>query len=283
MTALSFAAIAVSVAMIHVPGSRIFAPGRLGGVVTAGLFALTPLLWLQARHAPGSLVPLPFVVGWLLAIAQCQPGRSMWWPAVAGAFLGAGVYTSYASLVMMPLFLLLTIAVAAHGRMLALRGIVAMVAVFGAVVSPIAVPLIRHPDLFRETVNAFRLYDANRFNLRQGVREMASWVGLTARSEVYYDYFNPAFLFLTGRVLLFPLAVLIPAGLFQILSEEKTLLARLSIAGFLAAPFAASLTAEAPTERRILFITPFAAMVAAYGLKRLRSWRPRTNAVLHRV
>src|SRR5207244_4405481 len=116
-----------------------------------------------------------------------------------GAILGVGVYASYASMVMMPLFLLLTIAVAAHGRALSSWQMGAMVAAFCVAVSPVAVFLIRHPDAFRATVNAFHLYDADRFSLRQGVREMASWVGLTARSEVYYDYFNPAFLFLTGR------------------------------------------------------------------------------------
>jgi len=148
-----------------------------------------------------------------------------------------------------------------------------LVAAFCLTVAPFAVSLLLHPERFRNTVNAYHLYDANRFNVRQGVHEMASWVGLTARSEVYYDYFNPAFLFLTGRVLLLPLAVLLPAGLFQIVSDETTPLARLSMAGFLAAPFAASLTAEAPTPGRILFITPFAAIVSAYGLKRLLSWR----------
>jgi hypothetical protein len=197
----------------------------------------------------------------------------MWWPAVAGALLGTGVYTSYASMVMMPLFLLLTIAVVQHAGALTSRQIGVTIAAFAVAVSPIAVFLIRHPDAFRTTVNAYHLYDANRFNLRQGVREMVSWVGLTARTEVYYDYFNPAFLFLTGRVLLFPLAVLVPAGLFQIVSEERTVLARLSLAGFFAAPFAAALTAQAPTPGRILFVTPFAAMVSAYGFKRVLSWR----------
>jgi hypothetical protein len=107
------------------------------------------------------------------------------------------------------------------------------------------------------------------------LREMVSWVGLTARSEVYYDYFNPTFLFLTGRVLLFPLVVLLPIGLYRILIRESTPLARLSLAGFLAAPFAASLTAEPPTPGRILFITAFAAIVSAYGVQHLLLLRKR--------
>jgi hypothetical protein len=280
MTPLVLAAVIASTGMIYVAGARTVPSGRFGGILTAGLFALTPLLWMQSRTAPASLAPLPLVAGWLMAVARFRSDRSTWWPAVAGAFLGAGVYTSYASMVMMPLFLLLTIAVAGHARALPVRGIGVMAAAFCVAVSPIAAFLIRHPDVFRDTVNAFHLYDANLFNLRQGVREMASWVGLTARTEVYYDYFNPAFLFLTGRVLLFPMAVLLPLGLFQIAANETTPLARLSMAGFLAAPFAASLTAQAPIPGRILFLIPFAAIVSTYGVKWLLSWRAeRTGAV----
>jgi hypothetical protein len=252
-------------------GARMFASARYG-IVTAGIFALTPLLWLQGENAPASLYPLPFVVGWLLAIAHLQSARVAAWSGVAGIVLGVGVYTSYAAAVMMPLYLLLTIAVFAHARIVSSRLLGVLLAAFVVVTIPLAVSLVRHPEDFRQIVNAHHLYDANRFNVRQGVREMASWVGLTARTEVYYDYFNPAFLFLTGRVLLLPLAVLLPAGLCQILLSETTPLARLSMAGFLVAPFAASLTAERPIPGRILFITPFAALISVYGIQRLMSW-----------
>jgi hypothetical protein len=234
---------------------------------------LTPLLWQQSRNAPASLSPLLFVIGWLWAVGHVQGDRAFWWSAVGGGVLGAGVYTSNAAAVMMPLYLLLTVAIARYSDAMSWRQLGVFAAVFVVAVSPLAVSLIRHPEEFRNIVNAHHLYDANLFSPRQGIREMASWVGLTARSEVYYDYFNPAFLFLTGRVLLLPLVVLIPAGLVQIVSDETTLLSRLSIAGFLAAPFAASLTADAPTPARILFITPFAAIASAYGLKCLLAWR----------
>ena len=280
MTPLPFAAVTASIGLMYALGARMFS-GAWSGMVPAALFALTPLLWRQSQNAPASLEPLPFVVGWLWAVAHFQRARATFWPVVAGGLLGVGVYTSHAAAVMMPLYLLLTIGVVAHARTVPLRQLGLLVAAFSVAVSPVAVSLIRHPEGFRDTVNAYHLYDANRFNVRQGVREMASWVGLTARSEVYYDYFNPAFLFLTGPVLLLPLAVLIPAGLCQIVLDETTPLARLSMAGFVAAPFAASLTAEAPTPARILFITPFAAIVSAYGLKRLLSWRRWTTITPH--
>jgi hypothetical protein len=273
MNLVSLGAIAIAAVLIYGAGTRALTPPRLGGVLTAGLFALTPLLWVQGVHAPASLMPLPFVAGWLLVVSRCEPDRPGWWPAVAGICLGGGIYTSYAAIVMMPFFLALTIALAAHGRFLRPRDLAVMVAAFCLAIVPGAILLMRHPDAYRDTVNAYHLYDANRFNLRQGIREMSSWIGLTARSEVYYDYFNPAFLFMTGRVLLFPMVVLLPAGLYQILTAETTLLGRLSMAGFLAAPFAAALTADVPTPGRALLVTPFAAVVSAYGVAWLRRWR----------
>ena len=263
---------AVSIGLMYIAGLPT-APGRAGGAATAVLFALTPVLWLLAAQAPAALLPVPFVAGWILAVGQWRPDRSPWWPAVAGACLGAGVYSSYAAVVMMPVLLVLTVALAAHARAFSPRGMALMIVAFVVALGPLAAFLIRHPNAFRDTVNAFHLYDANRFNPRQGVREMASWVGLTARSEVYYDYFNPAFLFMTGRTLLFPLAVLLPAGLWQIVSDETTLIARLSMAGFLVSPFAASLTAAPPVAHRLIFMVPFAALVSTYGLKRLMAWR----------
>jgi hypothetical protein len=74
-------------------------------------------------------------------------------------------------------------------------------------------------------------------------------------------------------VLLLPLALLIPFGLYHIVADETTPVARLLVAGFVTAPFAAALTANPPIPSRILFITPFAAILSAYGLKYLLSPR----------
>ena len=83
---------------------------------------------------------------------------------------------------------------------------------FSIVALPYLVSWMMRPEEFRAMINAHHLYDANRFNVLQGTREVTSWVGLTARSEVFWDYLNPAFLFVTGRVLAWPLVVLLPVG-----------------------------------------------------------------------
>jgi len=273
MPALPILAGFAALGSMYVLGERMFSSIRMG-IVTAALFASTPLLWRQFESAPASLYPLPFVTGWLVAAVQFQRTRRLVWLALAGALMGAGMFSSNAAAIMMPVYLLLSAGLLWSMRDVSIRAFATLVGAFAVMAGPFVWGLVRHPDDFRATVNAYRLYDANRFNVLQGSREMVSWVGLTARSEVYYDYFNPAFLFLTGGVLLWPLALLSPAGVCQILTREPTLLARLSLAGFLAAPFAAALTAEPPTARRIVFIIPFAAVVSVFGLRWLISrWR----------
>ena len=281
MSALPFVAAAASLGGMYVLAARMFASASLG-VVAAVIFALTPLLWRQFGDAPASLYPLPFLVGGLGAVAHFEHSRDSRWLAAAGAMLGTGIYTSVAAMVMMPLYLVLTIAVLAYSRTISARQAGLAVAAFVAAASPFAVSLVLHPEDFRNTVNALHLYDANRLNPLQGVRDMASWIGLTARSEVYYDYFNPAFLFITGHVLLWPLAILIPIGFYQIATDETSVLARLAVGGFFIAPFAAALTAENPIPRRILFITPFAVLVATAGMRRLLAWWTSVNSAAGR-
>ena len=259
-----------SLGAMYVLGARMFS-GTRWGIASAVFFGLTPLLWREIQTAPASLYPLSFVVGWLVAVAYWQGTLESAWAAIAGGVLGAGIYTSRAAVVMMPVYLLLTIVVLLYAGRVTVRHLAWLLGAFVVAAGPFTLSLLLHPDDFRETVNAYHLYDTTRFTVWQGLREMGSWVGLTARSEVYFDFFNPAFLF-TGRVLFWPLAVLVPAGLWRIVTHEPTPLALLSLGGFFAAPCAAALTAQAPNPRRIVFLTPFAAIVAVYGVQQVLSW-----------
>ena len=237
--------------------------------MSAALLFLTPLLWHLAGSTPGALLPVAFVVAWLLAAGRWAQTREMWAGAAVGAVLGLGLYSSVGSAVMMPVYLALTVAIFARGRIASWRQSILCVAAFALTAAPFAISWLSHPDQLRTVIKAHHLYDADRFSMLQGLREMASWVGLTARSEVYWDYFNPAFLFLTGGVLLPPLLVLLPVGLFRMLRDKPAPLTQLLLAGFAVAPLAASLTAEAPVPGRILFLTPFAAVISALGLQYL--------------
>lgn len=237
--------------------------------LSAAIFVLTPLLWQLANSNPGALLPLLPVLAWLFATVRWTQTRSATWGIAAGAALGLGLHTSLAAVVMMPAYLAITLAILAHGRVAPWPQYGTCVAAFLVCAAPLAATWLRHPDQLRLAINSHHLYDADRFSLIQGAREVTSWVGLTARSEVYWDYFNPAFLFLTGGVLLPPLILLLPLGLFDLLRQPATPQSRLWLAGLALAPLAASLTAEVPIPARALYLTPFAALIAARGAQYL--------------
>jgi hypothetical protein len=260
----------LTVALLYVASARMLA-SRAFGALAVVLFVATPLLWTQFEHDPRSLLPLVAVSGWLFAFSQFEAGRGFSWIVVAAVSLGAGLYTTPAAAVMMPVYALITMAALVREDRASLRLLTVFALTCAVSALPFAWMLFGPEDRLRLTVKGLRLYDADRFNILQGIKEMVSWVGLTARSEVYYNYFNPAFLFLTGGVLLPPLVLLLPIGLYQLL-VKATPVARVLLLGFCAAPVAAALLAEQPIPRRILFITPFAAIVSVYGVQRVVSW-----------
>jgi hypothetical protein len=244
--------------------------GWLPGVVAAAAIGFAPLLWSQFSLAPSTLYPLPLVAAWLMSIAYLSRTGGLWWAGVAGASLGAGLYMSLPAVIMMPCYVMLTVILGWPSRALSRPAWLVFLGSFAIVAIPLLVSWMMRPEEFRATVNAHHLYDANRFNVLQGAREVTSWVGLTARSEVFWDYLNPAFLFVTGRVLAWPLVVLLPVGIYFAIVRETTIIGRLALAGYVAAPLAACLTAEPPTASRIIWIVPFAALLSAVAAAHFR-------------
>ena len=237
--------------------------------LSAAHLLLTPLLWQLAGTNPPALLPLLPVIAWLVAAARWVQSSGVVWGIASGIALGFGLYSSTAAVVMMPVFVAITLAVLIQGKVASWRDGALCLVAFLVCASPMLVNWLRHPEQWRLAINSHHLYDADRYNVLQGAREITSWVGLTARSEVYWDYFNPAFLFLTGGVLFPPLIVLLPVGLIAMLRESSTPLTRLWLAGLAVAPLAAALTAETPIPARAIYITPFAAIIAAAGVQYL--------------
>ena len=265
------AVLIATIGLLYASASIAFG-GALPGLIAAGAALLAPLLWTQASTFPASLYPLPLVCAWLLAMTLLSSTQRLWWAGVGGVALGAGVYLSVPAIVMMPCYAVLTVAIGLPSRQVSRTASMVFAVAFAVSVLPLLVGWMMRPDQFRAIVNAHHLYDADRYNVLQGIREVTSWVGLTARSEVFWDYLNPAFLFVTGRVLWWPLAVLLPIGLYYALVWDSTLLARLALAGFISAPLAASLTAEPPVAGRIYWIIPFAALLSGCAVAHIRRW-----------
>src|SRR5207253_4970779 len=113
---------------------------------------------------------------------------------------------------------------------------------------------IRHPEYLSGEASMYQLYDSARATPLDAVARFTTWNAARTRLLAYYEYFNPSFLFFSGGpvieestqkagVLLLPLALLLPAGVYRIIRHEpRTSL--LYLAGLLTGPLAAIVVGE---------------------------------------
>jgi 4-amino-4-deoxy-L-arabinose transferase-like glycosyltransferase len=260
-------------ASVRVLGSRAYA------LLAALFLPLTPLLSNIGRQGAE---PLLFLLVWLLAVTTATDGARALWMLVAGASLGLGLYVNLTALVMMPVYLALTVIWWLVYRRRTARPIVLAVAAFAAAAVPLATFLVRNPHYLADEISRLHIYDARAYGVIRGLRELASWTGLTARSGIYYDYFSPGFLFLNGdtfdatlrqpQMFLLPFAVLVPAGIVRVLKSPVSPTGALTLAGFLVAPVAATLIGPG-SGVRVVYMVPFAVLLAAWGTELLLSAR----------
>lgn len=279
---------------------------RDAGIVAAVLLALTPAHFMQGRIAMDYIYPLPFVLGWLWALLvyleRGRPCRLF----LATSLLGLGVYSYIASVIMMPVYVLITgVTLYATGhrqpRLWAL-------AVAGACWPLAVLPfwLWFHPEVVSATLNRYvpvlaqslegRLLGMPLGEVLATVRRPEYLSNATGRVSVYWYFFDPAFLFVTGGyasllnstrhvgVFLLPLLVLVPLGLWRALTRGDVG-SRLVVAGFVTAPIAAVLAVPEPYAiDREMALVPFGALLATLGVAWLRErptrWGRRTAMVL---
>ena len=107
---------------------------------------------------------------------------------------------------------------------------------------------------------------------------------LTARISLYWRFFDPAYLFVSGgfarltnstrhvAFFLLPFLVLVPLGLIQMVTVRRTPASLVVFLGFALAPVAACLTVLEPyASDRELVLLPFGVLIAAFGAERLLS------------
>jgi 4-amino-4-deoxy-L-arabinose transferase-like glycosyltransferase len=232
----------------------------------AALLALTPAHFIHARIAMDYLYPVAFLMLWLVCLLIFLERRRLWILFLATFLLGVGFYSYIAAVLMMPLYLLCTWWVLAREERHPTRAMI--VALLGFIIPLLpAVPwMLEHSTTFSE--------QATRYGLHQW-----RFFALTERVTVYWNFFNPSYLFLTGGlnlmnstrrvgVFLLPFAVFIPLGLKAIATSDRTTINTLLLIGFLSAPVAASLVPELYAVDRELELLPFGVAVAMLGVDR---------------
>lgn len=266
----------LDVVLVYFIGRRLFA-ARWPASLAAALLALTPAHIMHARMAMDFLYPVPFMLAWLLALlGYIQAGRT-WRLFVATSALGIGVYSYIAAVMLMPIYLVLTLATLwgiGHRKM---RPYLVACAGFAWPLALLAAWLSQYPEVVSQTLV--------RYGLSENAATSAGWDDLTGRLSLYWRYFDPAYLFVTGGLghmfsttrrvgaLLLPMALLVPAGLVTFAAGAAPT-QRLILLGFFTAPLAACGLPEPYALDRHLVLLPFAALLAAAGAERLRHSPP---------
>ena len=240
------------------------------GVVAAVLLALTPIHFIRGRLLLSPLYSIPFVLAWLWALARFEQQPSPRRFVAACVWLALGMYSYLAAVVMMPLYMLMSVAVAA--RTLRWRSVMLAAAVGIVCLLPMAAWYATHPERNAQIVSAYQL---------AGDRTLAAAIG--GRVNLYWQFFDPSYLFVSGDPSminstrtsgLFPwaFAALLPIGLVAI-ARGRHPMAWVLAAGFLTAPIV-SVISGGIEMNRVMFAIPFAVLVAAYGVVTLWPARP---------
>ena len=250
--------------LIYAVARRLFA-NPWYAVLAAFLLALSPAHFLFGRQAMDYFCPVPFALAWLWCLLLCIQTETTWLPAATGFVLGVGLYSYISSWVVMPFYLAVTGAVLwLSGK--PLRAGVALGAGFAAPLIPLIPWFWFHPGMPREVLADYRVIS--------GLR-------LAERLDVYWDYFNPSYLFFSGGsnpmfatrragVFLLAATVLLPCGIWSIWRRNPSIARAVLLVGFLFAPV--PIIAALPTDPkyftpRALLAVPFGVLISVIGVE----------------
>ena len=270
----------IDVVLMYAIGRRLFEREWLAIGAAVGL-ALTPAHFIFGRMAIDNLYPVTFLLGWLwclLVFLERRDARLLW---AASILLGVGRYSYIAANIMMPLYVVMTLAI--------LYAIGASWRLYAVAVSGFVAPLllsvpflVRYPQFLAETLSRYAPRSTIHLDPLQQASELLNYTNLSDRVGLFFSFFNPGFLFLSGGgnpvistrtagVFLLPLAVLLPVGIYHACHRYRGMVSAMLVAGFFTAPVAAMVVHESEAIDRELAVLPFGVLLATFGLQYLWS------------
>jgi 4-amino-4-deoxy-L-arabinose transferase-like glycosyltransferase len=265
----------VDVLLIYLVAARLL-PNGFYPALAALMLALSPAHFIFSRQALDYICPLPFVLGWLLCLVVFLETGKPWLLLAAGALLGVGFYSYIAAWVMMPLYVLLTVMAQRLSRHGSLRTSLAAVLGFALPLLIVVPWLWAHPEMLRDTIGRYKVYDARHLSPLQGVKDFLNYNNVQERVSIFWDYFNPAYLFFAGGsnlttstrkvgVFLLPVSLFLVAGIYDLWRRHSAIDVVL-LAGLALAPIPAVLVDERYAAQRELFVLPFGVLIAVSGV-----------------
>jgi 4-amino-4-deoxy-L-arabinose transferase-like glycosyltransferase len=250
------------------------------GAMAAALLALAPAHLIFSRQALDYICLLPFVLGWLVCLTKYMDIPDARLALLGGLLLGVGFYSYIAAWILMPACLVLTWVVQVGTRPRAWRAALWAAAGFAVPLLALAPWLWTHPDMLRDTVGRYQVYDVRHLSALQGVKDFLNYNNVQERISVYWDYFNPAYLFFAGGsnlttatrragVFLVPMALFLVVGLYDLWQRRREPISLVLLAGLAMSPLPATLVDERYAVQRALLVLPFGVLIGVVGIARL--------------
>lgn len=266
----------LNVWLIYAVARRLFSSGWYA-VLAAAMLALTPAHFIFGREAMDYFCRLPFALAWAWCVIVYIQTDTRWLPFATGVLLGVALYSHISSWIAMPFYLAATLAalwLSGKPR----RASVALAAGFCLLLLPLIPWLWFHPDLPRNMMSNYKVVVDYR---------------LMERVDVYWDYFNPSYLFFSGGsnpmfatrragVFLLSAAVLLPLGIWSVLRRHSIVHAVL-LFGFLFSPVPIILALPRDPKYytpRHLLVVPFGVLLMTAGVEWLMAERGRMARVI---
>lgn len=261
---------------------RLFASDAMG-LIAAGMLALTPAHFMHSRLALSIVYPVPFIIGWLIGLRRFDERGEARALVAAFVVLGLGIYSYLGYMVMLPIYVLLSGLVIARRKAswsLVAPGLIG----FAVTLVPLLLWQVAHPTRFADLITTYHLQSGQATTGAPGGFGLLSYEAIRLRIALYWNFFSQAFLFVSGdsslinstrQIGFFPMscAVLIPVGIYHIVRHRSTM-GLVVLLGFVTAPVAGVISGDLELNR-LLFVLPFAALTATYGVSgMLASMRP---------
>jgi 4-amino-4-deoxy-L-arabinose transferase-like glycosyltransferase len=246
----------------------------------AVVLALTPVHFMTARTAIDFQLGLPFILGWLLCLLHYLRGGQPHLLFVAGAVLGLSLFGYVASYVLVPIFVVCTLA-AMYGRG---DGGSQYGWFFAGIAAPCVVVLpwmLRFPLPFRDVVAHYTVLNGSpseRSGFVDLVKDFATSPRLAGIPSLYASFWDPNFLFIGGPqrfratqlvgVFLVCIAGPLLVGVIAAMRRHSPG-DLLVLTGLFTGPLVASLGGEGQAVWRTLQLAPFAALLVVSGFREI--------------
>ena len=246
----------------------------LAAIGASVLLTIAPAHVLHGRLGCDYLYPVPCVLMWLILLIDYNRLGTSWRLFAAGGVLGLGLYTYIASLVTMPVLLVLTFLVLRLTGIRQFKAYALVAAGFVLLALPLAIWLVAVPEVYSGFAGRYRDTGAD---VVHSPLEFFQLKLMKERWSVYSSFFTWSFLFDRAEgpvisstygtgVFLKGMTVLLPVGIYHAVRNKRSVFTMLVLAVFLCSPLAASLVNERYTIGRALVLVPTGALIGSFGI-----------------